>query len=424
MTPTFLDGAPSPKLSSKFNGEWESLFPYYAGFSKEFAAWLIEKFAVPANSTVFDPWNGAGTTTIAAAQRGLKSVGFDLNPVMAIVAKARALSQDSADLLLPLSNLLIDKAKIEPLKVDPLSEWFASPSVDLIRAIARSIRKNASGGLKQLGIAGEHVSAPTAVMYVALFAACRSSLTPLRSSNPTWVRAAKSDSEKISIDREILLAKFKAAVQSATRHAYGHGLSDQTPVPLIHVQDAATRSRIRADFILTSPPYCTRIDYAHLTKLELAILDEALNEHYAQFRSSLTGTALTGSAPRRRPPNLGSKCNVLLDEVKAHPSRASSGYYYKSHLDYYAKMRRALKRVCSHLQPGGKLVLVVQDSWYKDVHNDVAGILSEFCISHGLDAVDRQDFPVNRSLADVHKHRATYKQDRPTAESVLLLARP
>jgi hypothetical protein len=405
------------------NGEWESLFPYYAGFSKEFADWLIEKFALPAKSTVFDPWNGAGTTTIAAAHKGLRSFGYDLNPAMAIVAKARAVSRDSADLLLPLAELLLEKATAKCPMGDPLTEWFDPDSAAVIRSIALSIKKNASGGLKRLGIEGQQVSGPTAVMYVALFAACRSALGPLRSSNPTWVRAAKSDSDRISITRDLLAREFKTAVLSATRHAYDHGLSDEKSIPQIHVHDAAAPSRTRADFILTSPPYCTRIDYAHLTKVELAILDETLHDHYRRLRCSLTGTALTGTAPRRRPRNLGAKCNAFLDEVRSHPSRASQGYYYKSHLDYYAKMARSVKQVCKCLMPGGRMALVIQDSWYKDVHNDVPGILAEFCADQGLETLDRKDFLVRRSLADVHKYRASYKEDRPTAETVLLLGR-
>ena len=418
-----LDGLPNPKLSTRLNGEWESLFPYYAGFSKQFADWLIDQFAVPGQARVFDPWNGAGTTTIAAAQKGLPAFGCDLNPVMGMVAKARAVARDSADLLLPLADLLIDKAEVAALAYDPLTEWFETSSAATIRSIARSIKRNASGGLKHLGIAGEHVSAPTAVMYVALFAACRSTLTPLRSSNPTWVKSAKTDSDRISAPRDLLLQEFRAAVASATRHAYDHGLADQSLVPEIQVQDAADSSVSKFDFILTSPPYCTRIDYAHLTKLELAILDESLNDTYGALRRSLTGTVLTGAAPIRRPRNLGGKCNAFLDAVRTHPSRASAGYYYTSHLDYYAKMARALTRVTGRLRKGGTMVLVVQDSWYKDVHNDVAGILTEFCEHRGLEATDRRNFPVSRSLADVHKHRASYKKDRPAAETVILFRR-
>jgi hypothetical protein len=415
-----LDGLPNPKLSTRSSGEWESLFPYYAGFSKDFADWLIDKFAAPTGARVFDPWNGAGTTTIAAAQRGLPAFGNDLNPVMAMVAKARAVARDSADLLLPLADLLIDNAARYDVIDDPLMEWFDLSTASTIRSIARSITNNASGGLKRLGILGDHVSAPTAVMYVALFAACRSILAPLRSSNPTWLKAAKSETEKISAKREQLVEEFRGAVLSATRHAYDHGLADQSLVPEIAVQDAAASSKVRADFILTSPPYCTRIDYAHLTKLELAILDESFSDNYGALRRALTGTALTGQAPARRPSNLTAKCHAFLDAVKTHRSRASAGYYYKSHLDYYAKMARALTRLANGLRERGTMVLVVQDSWYKDVHNDVAEILQELCEHRGLKTVDSRDFPVTRSLADVHKHRAAYRRERPTAESVML----
>jgi hypothetical protein len=44
------------------------------------------------------------------------------------------------------------------------------------------------------------------------------------------------------------------------------------------------------DFILTSPPYCTRIDYAVATMPELALIGYKLNSDFKSLRKQLIGT--------------------------------------------------------------------------------------------------------------------------------------
>jgi DNA modification methylase len=62
------------------------------GFSYDFAYKLIESAKLPKGAVVMADWNGSGTTTAAAAALNHHSYGFDLNPVMVVVAKARLLS--------------------------------------------------------------------------------------------------------------------------------------------------------------------------------------------------------------------------------------------------------------------------------------------------------------------------------------------
>jgi DNA modification methylase len=82
----------NPKLKQKFSSKFDSsLFPYYAGYSDCFAHDLIQSLNLERESLIYDPWNGSGTTTTAAARLGFSAVGCDLNPVMILVAKARIL---------------------------------------------------------------------------------------------------------------------------------------------------------------------------------------------------------------------------------------------------------------------------------------------------------------------------------------------
>jgi hypothetical protein len=81
---------------------------------------------------------------------------------------------------------------------------------------------------------------------------------------------------------------------------------------------------------------------------------------------------------------MGSTCNEFLASVGAHKSKASSGYYLKTHLDYFSKLSSSIDRIVTVMRPGAKAILVVQDSYYKDVHNDLPTIVSEMAELSGL----------------------------------------
>ena len=80
---------------------------------------------------ICDPWNGSGTTTYTAALLSLRSQGFDLNPVMVVVARARLLPPSEADSIEPLANEIIKSVRYncDPTdNDDPLTYWFGDRS--------------------------------------------------------------------------------------------------------------------------------------------------------------------------------------------------------------------------------------------------------------------------------------------------------
>src|SRR5688572_1700168 len=109
---------PKQKIGSK------NYYPYYAGFSPEFASSIIESSQLSKEHQIADPWNGSGTTTMIGSYLGYKSFGFDLNPVMIIAAKANMLSYKEYSSLWPLTLDITAKANAETTEIgvtdDPL----------------------------------------------------------------------------------------------------------------------------------------------------------------------------------------------------------------------------------------------------------------------------------------------------------------
>jgi hypothetical protein len=116
--------------------------------------------------------------------------------------------------------------------------------------------------------------------------------------------------------------------------------------------------------------------------------------------------------------------NTLLRNISAHESKASNGYYRKFFLGYLNGMNESLAEVSRVTRPGAPVVFVVQDSYYKEIHVDLASIIREMAAAQGLTAVADHNFEVvaRRNYATINPRSRVYRDSTPATESVLILA--
>jgi hypothetical protein len=418
----------SPKRNTRQQTGWEGFFPYYAGFSEGFANALLTSAKLTEDAIICDPWNGSGTTTYTASRLGLASLGFDLNPVMLIVARARLLPPSEADSIEPLANEIVRSVSLGRDHLDdndPLTWWFGDKTAAAIRAIEESIRERLVGPmtLTSEGAHFERISGMAAAFYVALFSICRQLAKRFLSSNPTWLRRPRQTESRIGtqcceVKRKFLdnLRSMAGALaaelelfptrrgQCEIRHA------DTTKVPI---------KRESIDFVLTSPPYCTRIDYTVATRIELAVLWPMVTISMEELRRQMIGSTRVPPEEIEILPSWGRRCAGFLNALKRHPSKASAGYYYRNHLDYFDKIARSIGKMSVGLKTGGTAVVVVQDSYYKELHNDLPSIFGEMGRETGLVLRRRNDFRLARSMAGINPYSRKYNRTPGALETVL-----
>ena len=266
------------------------------------------------------------------------------------------------------------------------------------------------------------VSPLAAFFYVSLFRTVRKLLIDFIPSNPTWVKLPKT---KLNRKRPSLDSIFTAFIEEvkiliSRESSFEATSSDSESSIKLHIGNAEniTLHDNSVDAIISSPPYCTRIDYAVSTTIELAVI-RCEQREFDLLRRGLTGTS---TVERNAPPvdgRWGTTCVNFLDALYNHPSKASKGYYFKNHLQYFASLSRSLSEISRVLKPGKLCFLVAQDSYYKEVHNDVPTITSEMASSFGLAVVRREDFRTSRSMVGVNLKSKKYLNSRNTTESVL-----
>lgn len=405
----------------------QRVFPYYAGYSEEFAESVIDELKLHQDSVILDPWNGSGTTSIASYKKGFKSIGVDLNPVMILVSKASFVSKLDIPSLIPLANSFLNKINSSVTEInekDALEKWFVPESAIYLRSIENDINKIFVSEVGYLDLTRaqnlKKTSSIAAFFYVILFRVVRVLISDFIGSNPTWIKSPKDESLRKKIDEDDFKRLYLSQIETLCQCNQFFSSPDSSKVDIILADTKSLPIESNSiDAIITSPPYCTRIDYAVATSLELAILRINLDE-YNILRRALIGTSTVSKNVSSPSVNWGVACLKFLDEVKNHPSRASEAYYYKSHVQYYESLFLSLKEASRVCKSGADLIFVVQNSHYKNVLNDLALIVEEMGAGLGLMKKKRLDFLTKRSMSSLNHHSRKYIKNRSNTESVLI----
>lgn len=407
----------SPKQKIRSKSSWNEFYPYYAGFPESFARDIIQTSELGEDSLIVDPWNGSGTTTHAASCLQKKSRGYDINPVMAIVAKARNISNDDLPEIEKILEEVNDSPKIKIASDDPLIEWMQIPTATTLRRIERNIFSHTTLDTELESI--NNMSFASAAAYVALFSVCRDLTKIFKSSNPTWLKPPKTEDQKVKAKPKDIFTGFAVHLKNILNSHSNSSYNFKTK-PSILVSDSTTFKCERPiDLIITSPPYCTRLDYTAATRIELAVVWPLLNLTKDQLSKRMMGSIKVPEHKIMALDDWGPTCISFLEKLQAHPSKASTGYYLKTHLDYFDKLCRSISNISSQLSDTGTAVFVVQDSYYKEIHNDIPAILAEMAQAKSLELFRSVEFHQNNPLSGINSGSKKYRSEFRATESVL-----
>ncbi|MEB3064447.1 site-specific DNA-methyltransferase [[Mycobacterium] zoologicum] len=399
----------SPKRPVDDKAGLADLFPYYAGFSYKWAKQRFDEFDLPANALVLDPWNGSGTSLVAAQATGIASVGVDLNPVACAVARLKVEG-------LGASIPVVKPPQSVPTLADhePLLAWFSPRAAERLRSWADA-RPQPQGSLS------------TIVVKVSLFRVARCLTKRFEGSNPTWVRISRGCDECVDVAPAVIdELMIEAQVGITSRLLEYHGATTPSSVVMASSKHLPLASA-SVDAILTSPPYLTRIDYGVAYSRELAVLGIQVGRdrsmHSRALREQLMGTTLIRRSAMREL-SVAATANDLLKRVADHPSKASGGYYLKQIRQYLQDLTQSLDELTRVAKSGALMTLVVQDSYYKDVPIPLAAICVEEAQARGWLLVgEPAERDVKRHLTQLNTAARAYIKGK-VAESEITLRSP
>ncbi len=401
-----LADAPNPKPLAADKARFGKLASLYTSFSCDFAGYALDICIGAGCKRIVDPFGGMGTVAEAGRSKALQLDLGDFSPFAALSCAFRSAPQD--DILQ--CTEFVQRLAIE-IGADDEQEFFSQ------LFCAAGVKTSSSFALTlKSPTAPEHRNAALTV-YLAALSRIRL-YKGFAGSNPTWVKRPDAIADS-------------AATRDAVIETLGTVRAYVAHLPSLHVENRtrATWSSLESgsyepgsiDAIVTSPPYANRTDYIrhYLPASELLLAAAGCDER--TIRSEQIGTPLIRTDQPSRP--LPASVTSILDRIRTHHGYASERYYYKGFLYYFSDMADALARMRSWLRPGGLLLMVVQDTYYKDLYVPTADMLVDIADRCGFRAVGRQDWRVNQRLSSLSPHSRRRMPSRALSESLIAFSR-
>jgi hypothetical protein len=290
---------------------------------------------------------------------------------------------------------------------DPLLDWFYPSTAELLRQAADELGLNS--------VAADTLDTQSCVAAVSLFKTTRGLLSRFQTSNPTWMRAPRHHAERVRASRSDISKEFTAHLRKLIDGLNG----PEKQLAAVRTADArfGPLSATQVDLVLGSPPYCTRIDYAKATQVELATMGIA-DADFRSLRNRLSGTTSIKGRDANES-TLPPLIETLLADIKAHPSHGSATYYHPTIRGYFEDIKLCMKAIAAGLAPNGRVILVVQDSYYKEMRIPIQEAFELLAAQVGLELRERVDESISAPKSIINRYSKKYRSRHEAIESVL-----
>jgi hypothetical protein len=316
-------------------------------------------------------------------------------------------------------------------EIDPLGQWLQPASAHAFRILEKSVESSLSERQKSLTMPlwrrADQASALLALFYVGLFRTLRYFISDFQSSNPTWIKISDGGL-RIQVSSERLFNRFSKEIESLLRSIN----AETQAMPSV----SNRRCRIKGasslrlpvasgsiDAAVSSPPYCTRIDYVQATLPELAVIGYPNGTVTRLLREQMIGTPTIDKCVEYDSELWGKTCSRFLSRVERHSSKASSTYYLKYYRQYFASVFASLHEIDRALIQHGQCALVVQDSYYKNIKNDLPRMFIEMAAQLGWTLKKKKSFRVKQTLAGVNPDVRMYRTVFHATEYALVFSK-
>ena len=378
------------------NNKRESIhrwYPYIEGFSQGFVEEILKKH--PNNVTVYDPFNGSGTTTLTCAFNNINSFYSEINPFMRFVANTKVNTV----------KYLIEKKKITEFykEIKSFEHYYKSKlnnNIDIYKYI-NSCYKNSNyfseKNLQQiatikkyyLNIQNKHIQDLFALALGGILVECSNMIrsVDLRRRKNREIERIETD---IYIRFSEQLNKMLNDIESIKSEKISHSYLLNT-----NAKEILNQYRNKMDIIITSPPYVNGTNYFRNTKLELWILD--FIETDSDLKAFRTKAVTAGIN------NVSKEIGHIktMDFVELYATKldevSKDSRIPKLIRAYFSDMYKVFNNFNQLLKLNGEIYFDIGDSQYYGVHIPVDELMSKIATLNGFEEISNKTIRNRRS---------------------------
>lgn len=378
-------------------------YPYIEGYSPDFVKSLIKNFEI-ADTLIYEPFAGTGTTLFAADDSGLSTVYSEVNPLLQYLIQTKTnvlranevqrkkLSENLKDIeksILPkLDNFEEDKSLKESFKtVFSDSKYFSDETLSQILKLRSYI---------------DIVKLDNELLADVLTVSVLSCLLPvsfLKKAGDVRFKTPKEIEKELKTFEEILPLKISDIAEDILNLDYS--LKNKHELILSNAKNIGRVNDLKIGAIITSPPYLNGTNYFRNTKVELWFLRYLQYENDLRFfRDQALTSGINDVKKEYAHANgldISSKSKLLKStlvelNLKSYDSRIP--IMAKS---YFEEMYRIFSDAKQHLISKAKILIDIGDSIFCGVHINTDEILIELLSELGFKLIDNKILRKRRS---------------------------
>lgn len=316
-------------------------------------------------NSIGDIFCGCGTSALESKILGIDYLGYDINPVATLIAKAKSntYSKNKIEYLL---KEIIKKTQgnrcLTPNKFlfnERIRYWFNDNNIVSLYRILKSINEICPDG-----------------KYKILFLTAFSNI--LKASSKWLTKSIKPqiDPNKIPIDPLIAFEKQVSFIITANEELKQTSiLNGKTEIKTKNILNINPKFS-KVDLIITSPPYVTSYEYADLHQLSTLWL--GFVNDYKELRKGTIGSEYARSDSEFY--NAPNKTGKNIVESLAKVDKAKS----KAVLKYFGDLDQVIDKTKLLLNDKGHVAFVIGNTSYKDVYIDNAKFLIDSFLTKGF----------------------------------------
>lgn len=349
-------------------------FTYPAGYSYKLVHTVMKQAGIEPNQEyrIADPFVGSGTTSVAARDMGVDSVGVEAHPFMHWVAQTKMRNYDADRLAMTMDHILADISRQNVDGVDLDGVW-----PDLI------YRCFGVDNLKILYIIREVVAALIQPQRDFFMLALAATLRRASCAGTGWPYVAPSKYAGKKVERDALTEFKRQCIDMIGDVGQVSRSDSRHDIVLGDAREFASHVPGMVDLVVTSPPYLNNYDYADRTRLETYFL--GIYKNWGEITTCVRDHLITSATTQVRLRDFVKKSHMpILEQVSRtihremqqvtdtlgmiRNTKPGKKRYDMMVAGYFEDMTRTISEVYETLDRGRMFVLVLGDSAPYGVH--------------------------------------------------------